>query len=196
MTNCCPRPRMRWNGAIGAIARCKKVSTVCAPKSRSRHELRLICGEKPGARGGATLFTPYMRHGQDESNPVSLLQCRRLWHFESKNRSRAKGRFGRPRARYANKRRRATVIGDDQMFICDYTLTLTRRGAKLAVEAEKVADFEKLGLHPTYTRPDALAQATVVIDCTAEGLGLQHQRDWYAHLPHARGFIALSGVGF
>src|SRR3989442_4220318 len=76
MTNCCPRPRMRWNGAIGAIARCKKVSTVCAPKSRSRHELRLICGEKPGARGVATLFMPYMRHGQDESNPVSLLQCR------------------------------------------------------------------------------------------------------------------------
>src|SRR6266571_2140094 len=75
MTNCCPRPRVRWNGAIGAIARCKKVSTVCAPKSRSRHELRLICGEKPGARGVATLFTPYMRHGQDESNPVSLLQC-------------------------------------------------------------------------------------------------------------------------
>src|SRR2546426_11851002 len=75
MTNCCPRPRMRWNGAIGAIARCKKVSTVCAPKSRSRHELRLICGEKPGARGVAILFTPYMRHGQDESNPVSLLQC-------------------------------------------------------------------------------------------------------------------------
>src|SRR2546427_9665896 len=76
MTNGCPRPRMRWNGAIGAIARCKKVSTVCAPKSRSRHELRLICGEKPGARGVATLFTPYMKHGQDESNPVSLLQCR------------------------------------------------------------------------------------------------------------------------
>src|SRR5713101_2080186 len=70
MTNGCPRPRMRWNGAIGAIARCKKESTVCAPKSRSRHELRLICGEKPGARGVATLFTPYMRHGQDESKQV------------------------------------------------------------------------------------------------------------------------------
>src|SRR5437867_11942059 len=82
MTNGCPRPRMRWNGAIGAIARCKKVSTVCAPKSRSRHELRLICGEKPGARGVATLFTPYMRHGQDESNPVSLLQCQLVPPFE------------------------------------------------------------------------------------------------------------------
>src|SRR5712691_10099059 len=82
---------------------------------------------------------------------------------------------------------------DDRVKI----LTLIRRGAKLAVEAEKVAEFEKLGLHPTYTRQDALAQATVVIDCTAEGLGLQHQHDWYAHLPHARGFIAQgSEFGF
>src|SRR6266487_6137035 len=80
MPHGCPRPRMRWNGAIGAIARCKKVSTVCAPKSRSRHALRLICGEKPGARGVATLFTPYMRPGQDESNPVSLLQCLFIRH--------------------------------------------------------------------------------------------------------------------
>src|SRR2546430_16627641 len=76
MPHGCPRPRMRWNGAIGAIARGKKVSTVCAPKSRARHALRLIGGETPGARGVATLFTPYMRPGQDESNPVSLLQCR------------------------------------------------------------------------------------------------------------------------
>src|SRR2546429_7051230 len=75
MPHGCPRPRMRWNGAIGAIARGKKVSTVCAPKSRARHALRLIGGEPPGARGVATLFTPYMRPGQDESNPVSLLQC-------------------------------------------------------------------------------------------------------------------------
>src|SRR5438093_4340384 len=75
MPHGCPRPRMRWNGAIGAIARGKKVSTVCAPKSRARHALRLIGGETPGARGVATLFTPYMRPGQDESNPVSLLQC-------------------------------------------------------------------------------------------------------------------------
>src|SRR5439155_24378679 len=75
MPHGCPRPRMRWNGAIGAIARGKKVSPVCAPKSRARHALRLIGGETPGARGVATLFTPYMRPGQDESNPVSLLQC-------------------------------------------------------------------------------------------------------------------------
>ena len=49
---------------------------------------------------------------------------------------------------------------DDRVKI----LTLMRRGAKLAVEADKVADFEKLGLSPTYTRPEALAQATVVTE--------------------------------
>src|SRR5919109_2227944 len=76
-------------------------------------------------------------------------------------------------------------------------INLIRRGAKLTVEAEKVADFEKLGMHPTYSRQEALAQATVVIDCTAEGLGLQHKRDWYAHMPHAQGFIAQgSEFGF
>ena len=53
-----------------------------------------------------------------------------------------------------------------------------------------MADFEKLGMLPTYTRQAALEQATVVIDCTAEGLGLQHKRVWYEHMAAARGFIA------
>ena len=64
---------------------------------------------------------------------------------------------------------------DDRVKI----ISLMRRGARLAVETENVADFEKLGMQPTYTRQEALAQATVVIDCTSEGLGLQHKRDWY-----------------
>ena len=68
-------------------------------------------------------------------------------------------------------------------------INLMRRGARLAVEEERIAGFEKLGMHPTYTRQEALAQATVVIDCTAEGLGLEHKRDWYQHLPKAHGFI-------
>lgn len=76
-------------------------------------------------------------------------------------------------------------------------INLIRRGAKLVVEEEKRADFEKLGMLPTYTRQEALAQATVVIDCTAEGLGLRHKRDWYEHLPKAHGFIAQgSEFGF
>ncbi len=76
-------------------------------------------------------------------------------------------------------------------------ISLIRRGAKLACEEEKMADFAQLGMQPTYTRQAALEQATVIIDCTAEGLGLQHKRDWYDGLSSARGFIAQgSEFGF
>src|SRR5438477_6766639 len=37
---------MRWSGATGAIARCKRVSTGCGRKSRSVRVLRWICGVK------------------------------------------------------------------------------------------------------------------------------------------------------
>src|SRR5262244_2014026 len=74
---------------------------------------------------------------------------------------------------------------------------LIRRGARLVVDAEKRPDFEKLGLQPAYTTEEALAQAAVVIDCTADGLGLAHKRDWYEHLSTAQGFIAQgSETGF
>jgi glyceraldehyde-3-phosphate dehydrogenase (NAD(P)) len=74
---------------------------------------------------------------------------------------------------------------------------LIHKGAKLAVEEDKMVDFEKIGLQPVYSRQEALEQASVVIDCTSEGLGLQHKADWYRHLPHARGFIAQgSEFGF
>jgi len=60
-----------------------------------------------------------------------------------------------------------------------------------------MSEFEKIGLQPTYTRQDALEQATVVIDCTSEGLGLKHKADWYDHLPKTHGFIAQgSEFGF
>ena len=74
---------------------------------------------------------------------------------------------------------------------------LMRRGAQLAVDAEKRTDFEKLGLQPAYTTEEALAQATVVIDCTSDGLGLTHKHDWYEPLSRAQGFIAQgSETGF
>src|SRR5438128_6376235 len=81
MTHCYPRPPMRWNGAIGVIERCKRVSTVCVPKSRSKQELRSICGEKPKAKGVSRPFKPYMKRVQDDSNPVPLLQSRLIRNF-------------------------------------------------------------------------------------------------------------------
>lgn len=75
--------------------------------------------------------------------------------------------------------------------------SLMRRGAKLVVEADKLTDFEKIGLHPSYTRDEALDRASVIIECTEDGLGLQHKRDWYDHLPSTKGFIAQgSEFGF
>src|SRR5262244_3310267 len=47
MTSCCPRRRMRWSGATGAIARCKNKSTGCARRCRSVHAWHWICGVKP-----------------------------------------------------------------------------------------------------------------------------------------------------
>jgi glyceraldehyde-3-phosphate dehydrogenase type II len=74
---------------------------------------------------------------------------------------------------------------------------LVRRGARLAVAPEQMVAFEKLGVQPTYTAQEALEQATVVIDCTAEGLGNRHKRDVYTHLQSPRGCIAQgSEFGF
>jgi len=75
--------------------------------------------------------------------------------------------------------------------------SLMRRGAKLAVEADRMIDFEKIGLQPTYTREAALEQASVVVECTTDGLALQHKEDSYLNLPETTGFIAQgSEFGF
>ena len=43
--------------------------------------------------------------------------------------------------------------------------SLMRRGAALATDAERMRDFEKIGLKPTYTHEEALERASVVIEC-------------------------------
>jgi glyceraldehyde-3-phosphate dehydrogenase (NAD(P)) len=74
---------------------------------------------------------------------------------------------------------------------------LIRRGAKLVVAAENMRDFEKLGMQPTYEVQQALAQATVVIDCTPDGVANQHKLDWFEQMPSTTGFLAQgSETGF
>jgi glyceraldehyde-3-phosphate dehydrogenase (NAD(P)) len=74
---------------------------------------------------------------------------------------------------------------------------LIRRGAQLVVSDEKRPEFEKLGMQPTYDIEGALNQASVVIDCTPEGMANQHKEQWYQGLSSARGFIAQgSEFGF
>src|SRR5688572_33184794 len=96
MTNYFPQPPMRWRGVIGVIARCKKAFIVYEPKSRSRHASHSTCGEKPKAKGVSRPFMPCMRRGQDESNPVSLLQspCPRLFCRNEKHAKQTLSVFG------------------------------------------------------------------------------------------------------
>jgi glyceraldehyde-3-phosphate dehydrogenase (NAD(P)) len=76
-------------------------------------------------------------------------------------------------------------------------INLIRRGAKLAVDAEKIPEFEKLGMQPAYDTREALEQAAVVIDCTPKGMAIKHKHELYERLPLARGFIAQgSEFGF
>src|SRR5262247_3017881 len=74
---------------------------------------------------------------------------------------------------------------------------LIRRGAKLVVAAENMRDFEKLGMQPTYEVQQALDQATVVIDCTPDGVANQHKLNWFEQMPSTTGFLAQgSETGF
>jgi glyceraldehyde-3-phosphate dehydrogenase (NAD(P)) len=74
---------------------------------------------------------------------------------------------------------------------------LIRRGAKLVVAAEKMSDFEKLGMQPAYEVQQAMDQATVIIDCTPDGVANQHKVDWFQHMPKPKGFLAQgSETGF
>ncbi len=72
---------------------------------------------------------------------------------------------------------------------------LMARGAKLAVDADVRADFERLGHAVSYGTEEALERATVVIDCTPAGN--QNKEKYYRHLEGPRGFLAQgSEFGF
>jgi glyceraldehyde-3-phosphate dehydrogenase (NAD(P)) len=75
---------------------------------------------------------------------------------------------------------------------------LIRRGAHLAVDEPKLAEFKALGDEPEYTLMEALARARVVIDCTPKGVGRANKKEFYHHLEgSAAGFIAQgSEFGF
>jgi glyceraldehyde-3-phosphate dehydrogenase/erythrose-4-phosphate dehydrogenase len=77
-------------------------------------------------------------------------------------------------------------------------LSLTKRGAILAAEKSNWQTFRELGMEPTYDYEEAIARASVVIDCTPDGSGLTNKKKFYE--PHARdvkGFLAQgSEFGF
>jgi len=56
---------------------------------------------------------------------------------------------------------------------------LLNRGGKLVVDKEKIKDFRELDLEPEYTAEEAIERATVVVDCTPKGIGLQNKEKFY-----------------
>src|SRR6266516_1775800 len=71
---------------------------------------------------------------------------------------------------------------------------LLQRGAKLAVDPDKVADFEALGHTVSFDAQEALERATVVVDCTPAG---NENKKLYETLSGPRGFLAQgSEYGF
>lgn len=75
---------------------------------------------------------------------------------------------------------------------------LISRGARLAVDEDKVSDFEALDLKPAMIHEEALAKADVVVDCTPSGVGISNKNEFYEnYLENTRGFIAQgSEFGF
>ena len=72
---------------------------------------------------------------------------------------------------------------------------LMSRGAKLATDSDRKADFEDLGHKVSYTSEQALERATVVIDCTP--VGNQIKEDVYNDLVGPKGYLAQgSEAGF
>ncbi len=72
---------------------------------------------------------------------------------------------------------------------------LMKRGAHLATDDDRIADFEKLGHKVSFGAREALERATVVIDCTPAGN--DNKKNVYAELSGPRGFLAQgSEAGF
>jgi glyceraldehyde-3-phosphate dehydrogenase (NAD(P)) len=71
---------------------------------------------------------------------------------------------------------------------------LLQRGARLAVDHDKKADFEALGHEVAFEEKEALERATVVIDCTPAG---NENKKVYEKIAGPRGFLAQgSEFGF
>ncbi len=72
---------------------------------------------------------------------------------------------------------------------------LMKRGAKLAVDAERRKDFEALGHEVSYEAREAIERATVVIDCTPAGN--ENKERYYESIPGPKGYLAQgSEFGF
>jgi glyceraldehyde-3-phosphate dehydrogenase type II len=75
---------------------------------------------------------------------------------------------------------------------------LMNRGANLAVNEEKIKEFQELGMEPLYETEEAIKRASVIIDCTPKGTGLMNKEKYYNKYKNKiKGFLAQgSEFGF
>lgn len=75
---------------------------------------------------------------------------------------------------------------------------LIKRGAHLAAAKERMQGFKELGVEVAYEQEEAIERATVVIDCTPSGVGIDNKNAFYEkYADKVRGFIAQgSEFGF
>ena len=70
-------------------------------------------------------------------------------------------------------------------------LDLMERGARLAVDEEKIHDFKKLNMDPDFETEEAIKRAMVVIDCTPRGIGHVNKNLYYEKFAgDVKGFLA------
>ena len=70
-------------------------------------------------------------------------------------------------------------------------IDLLKRGARLAVDQEKISDFKKLKIDSDLETEDAIRRATVVIDCTPKGIGHDNKAKYYQKFSESvKGFLA------
>lgn len=75
---------------------------------------------------------------------------------------------------------------------------LQAHGALLAADTKSMAEFRALGMEPAYEAEEAIRRASVVIDCTPGGVGMENKEKFYKkYQDKVRGFVAQgSEFGF
>src|ERR1051326_6872824 len=94
MIRCYPRRPMRWNAAIGAIARCKATSIGCARKRRSVRVLRWICGVKPTPKAVNKPWQHFIVHGLDKPGVFTTVSGFETFSANGKSESCETAAFG------------------------------------------------------------------------------------------------------
>ena len=68
---------------------------------------------------------------------------------------------------------------------------LIKKGARLSVLKDRIDDFKAIGLEAEFTLEEAVARASVVIDCTPKGLGHANKKAFYdKYTDKVKGFLA------